>query len=85
MPTLRFPRLDDLSPADREVLARVAKRRGTTVEGLSEIWKAQAYWPPLLEANIRESSAAFLGQGTIPMLTKQAMHVAVSMANACDF
>ncbi len=85
MPTLRPPRLEDLSPADREVLERVAKRRGTTVDGLSEIWKAQAHWPPLLEANIRESSAAFLGQGRVPLLTRQAMHVAVSMANGCDF
>lgn len=85
MPTLRFPRLEDLSAEDREVLERAAKRRGTTVERLSEIWKAQAHWPPLLEANIRESSAAFLGMGRLPMLTKQAMHVAVSMSNACDF
>ncbi len=85
MPTLRFPRWDDLSTSDREVLERVAKRRGTTVEGLGEVWKAQAHWPPLLEANIRESSAAFLGTGTLPTLTKQAMHVAVSMSNACDY
>lgn len=85
MPTLRFPRPEDLSTSDREILERVAKRRGTTVAGLSEIWKAQAHWPPLLEANIRESSAAFLGTGTVPVLTKQAMHVAVSMSNACEF
>lgn len=85
MPTLRFPRPGELSAADREVLERVAKRRGTSVEGLAEIWKAQAHWPALLEANIRESSAAFLGTGRLPMLTKQAMHVAVSMSNACDF
>jgi hypothetical protein len=85
VPTLRFVRPDDLSPADREILERVAKRRGTTVDRLSEIWKAQAHWPPLLEANIRESSAAFLGMGRLPELTKQAMHVAVSMSNACDF
>jgi alkylhydroperoxidase family enzyme len=85
MPTLRFPRPDDLSPEDRAVLERVAKRRGTTVEGLSEIWKAQAHWPALLEANIRESSAAFMTAGKLPMLTKQAMHVAVSMSNACDY
>jgi hypothetical protein len=85
MPTLRFPRPEDLSPADRDVLERVAKRRGTTVEGLSEIWKAQAHWPALLEANMRESSAAFLSGEKVPVLTKQAMHVGVSMSNACDF
>lgn len=85
MPTLRFPRLEDLSPADREILERVAKRRGTTIEGLSEVWKAQAHWPPLLEVNARESSAAFFTAGKLPMLTKQAMHVAVSMSNGCDY
>jgi hypothetical protein len=85
VPTLRFPRPEDLSAADREILERVAKRRGTTVEGLSDIWKAQAHWPPLLEANVRESSASFSASGRLPMLTKQAMHVAVSMSNACDF
>ena len=85
MPTLRFPVLHELSPEDREILERLAKRRGTTVENLSEIWKAQAHWPALLEANIRESSAAFLATGLLPPLTKQAMHVAVSMSNACEF
>jgi len=35
--------------------------------------------------NIREASAAFLATGMLSPLTKQAMHVAVSMANGCDF
>ncbi len=85
MPTLRFVRAADLQPEDLAVLERVAKRRGTTVEKLSEIWKAQAHWPALVEANIDESMQAFMQIGRLPMLTKQAMHVAVSMANACDF
>jgi len=85
VPTLRFPRLEDLSPEDCLILERVAKRRGTTVERLSEIWKAQAHWPALLEANLAESAQAFMQVGRLPVLTKQAMHVAVSMANACDF
>lgn len=74
-----------MSVDDRAVLERVAKRRGTTIEGLSEIWRAQAHWPALLEANVAESVQAFMQIGRLPMLTKQAMHVAVSMANACDF
>ena len=85
MPTLRFARPDDLSDEDRAILERIAKRRGTTVDKLSEIWLAQAHWPALLEANIRESSAAFFATGKLSMLIKQAMHVAVSMSNACDF
>lgn len=85
MPTLRFPRPEDLTSEDRLILERVAKRRGTTIEKLSEIWKAQAHWPALLEANLSESAQAFMQIGRLPMLTKQAMHVAVSMSNACDF
>ncbi len=85
MPTLRFPRPDELTPSDRAVLERVAKRRGTTIERLSEVWRAQVHWPALLDANLDESAQAFLQIGRLPMLTKQAMHVAVSMANGCDF
>ncbi|HZP94978.1 MAG TPA: hypothetical protein VFC31_01390 [Candidatus Limnocylindria bacterium] len=85
MPLLRFPRPDELSPEDRAVLERLAKRRGSTVETLGEIWKAQAHWPALLEANMAEAAQAFMQIGRLPALTKQAMHVAVSMANGCDY
>ncbi len=85
MPTLRFVRPEDLSAEDRGVLERLAKRRGTTIEELSAIWKAQAHWPALVEANLNESVHAFMQIARLPMLTKQAMHVAVSMSNACDF
>lgn len=85
MPTLRFPRPEDLSPEDRAVLERVATRRGTTIGELSEVWKAQAHWPALVEANMDEAAQAFMQIARLPMLTKQAMHVAVSMSNACDF
>jgi hypothetical protein len=85
MPTLRFVRPEDLNAEERAVLERIAKRRGTTIDGLSEIWKAQAHWPALVEANMNESVQAFMQIARLPMLTKQAMHVAVSMSNACDF
>jgi len=85
MPTLCFVRPEDLNPEERAVPERIAKRRGTTIDGLSEIWKAQAHWPALVEANLNESVQAFMQIARLPMLTKQAMHVAVSMSNACDF
>jgi len=85
VPTLRFVRPEDLNAEERAVLERLAKRRGTTIDGLSEIWKAQAHWPALVEANLNESVQAFMQIARLPMLTKQAMHVAVSMSNACDF
>jgi hypothetical protein len=74
-----------MSPEDRATLERVARRRGTTVGNLSAIWQAQAHWPALVEANLQETVQAFMRVGRLPMLTKQAMHVAVSMTNACDF
>lgn len=85
MPLLRFPRPDELLAEDRALLERLAKRRGATVDTLGEIWKAQAHWLALLEANMAESAQAFMQIGRLPTLTKQAMHVAVSMANGCDY
>ncbi len=85
MPTLRFVEPGDLAPEERAILERLAKRRGTTIEQLSEIWLAQAHWPALVEANLNESGQAFMQIARLSMLTKQAMHVAVSMSNACDF
>jgi len=85
VPTLRFVEPGDLAPEERAILERLAKRRGTTIEQLSEIWLAQAHWPALVEANLNESAQAFMQIARLSMLTKQAMHVAVSMSNACDF
>jgi hypothetical protein len=85
VPTLRFVEPGDLAPEERAILERLAKRRGTTIEQLSEIWLAQAHWPALVEANLNESAQAFMQIARLPMLTKQAMHVAVSMSNACEF
>jgi hypothetical protein len=51
-------RPDDLAPDERAILERLAKRRGTTIEKLSEILLAQAHWPALVEANL--SARAFM-------------------------
>ncbi len=88
MPTLRFPPdFDDLAPEERAILERVAKRRGTTAERLvsSGIYGAQSHWPALLEANLNVAAQTFMRVGQLPELTKQAMHVAVSMSNGCEY
>jgi alkylhydroperoxidase family enzyme len=87
MTTLRAPRLEDLSAGDRETLERVAKRMGQTVETLMRpgIFGVQAHWPGWLEANLEHSLATYLLHGTLPPLAKEAMHVAVSMTNYCDY
>ena len=85
MTTLGLPRPEDLSPEDRSVLEKVAHRLGVAPDKMSPIWQAQAHWPQLLEANHRQMLYGFRFQGQIPTLTKEAMHVAVSMINRCEF
>ncbi|MBI3968851.1 MAG: hypothetical protein HY329_24705 [Chloroflexi bacterium] len=85
MPTLRFPRVDTLTPDDRDLLEHIAKRIGSTPDQLSDIWRAQAYWPQWLAANHQETLYGFRLQGRLPTLTKEAMHVAVSAANRCEY
>jgi alkylhydroperoxidase family enzyme len=85
MPTLRFARIDDLPEEDKATIERVTARLGAPLDQLSDIWRAQAHWPALLEANHRQTLYGFKMQGQLPELTKQAMHVAVSMANRCEY
>lgn len=85
MTTLRFADTDDLPQEDRAILEAVSRRLGAPPEQLSDIWRAQMHWPRYLEANHRQTLYGFRMQGAIPTLTKEAMHVAVSMANKCDF
>ena len=83
----RPPNFDDMSPEERTILERIAQRRRTTPEQLAAggIIGIQAHWPSLLEANLAESMQSFAYLGALPALTKQAMHVGISMANACDY
>jgi alkylhydroperoxidase family enzyme len=87
MTTLRAPRLEDLSADDRTTLERVARRMGQGPEALLKpgIFGVQSHWPEWLEANFEHSLATYLFHGALPPLAKEAMHVAVSMTNHCDY
>ncbi len=85
MTTLRLPAADDLPEEDRAVVEAVARRLGAPPDQLSDIWRTQMHWPRYLEANHRQTLYGFRPQGALPVLTKEAMHAAVSMANKCDF
>lgn len=87
MTTLHEPRLADLSPDDRATLDRVAKRMGRSIEDLLRpgIFGVQACWPAWLEANFDQSLATYMRHGVLPPLAKEAMHVAVSMTNRCEY
>jgi alkylhydroperoxidase family enzyme len=87
MTTLRTPQITDFSDEDRATLDRIAQRTGMSVEQLLEpgIFGVQAHWPAWLEANLEHSFATYLGRGSLPQLAKEAMHVAVSMTNHCEY
>jgi alkylhydroperoxidase family enzyme len=84
MPTLRFRRLDEIPTEDQEHVAFLRGRlRGQ--QEISGIFGAQAHWPAYMAANHKQALASYQFQGVLPQLAKEAMHVGVSMANACDF
>ena len=87
MTTLRAPRLADFSPDDWAILERLAKRMGRSAEDLlhPSIFGVQTHWPAWLEANFDHSMVTYLRPGVLPPLAKEAMHVAVSMTNHCEY
>jgi alkylhydroperoxidase family enzyme len=87
MTTLRTMNLADFSAEEQAVLERVARRMGQTSEQLLKpgIFGVQAHWPAWLEANVDHALATYLARGTLPPLAKEAMHVAVSMTNHCEY
>ncbi len=86
MPTLRDPQISDFSEQELAVLAKLAQRQGRTLEELLQptIGGVQAHWPDWLQENVLESNQSYRLQGRLPQLAKEAIHVAVSMANNCD-
>ena len=87
MTTLRIPESSDFSTDDFAILERVAKRMGQKPEDLLRpgIFGVQTHWPAWLEANLDHTLASYRVHGVLPQLAKEAMHVAVSMTNRCDF
>ena len=87
MTTLRTTNLTDFSAEEQAVLERVAQRMGQTSEQLLKpgIFGVQAHWPAWLEANVDHALATYLARGMLPPLAKEAMHVAVSMTNHCEY
>jgi alkylhydroperoxidase family enzyme len=87
MTTLHQPQLSDFSSDDRATLERVAKRMGQTPEQLLRpgIFGVQAHWPAWLEANYVQTLYGYRMHGVLPPLAKEAMHVAISMTNRCNF
>lgn len=87
MTTLRIPDFSEFSADDQAILERIAKRMGQKPGDLLRpgIFGVQAHWPAWMEANLDQSVTNFRMQGVLPSLAKEAMHVAVSMANRCNF
>lgn len=84
MPTLRFRRFDEIPPEDQEHVTFLrARMRGQ--HEITGIFGAQAHWPAYMASNHKQALASYQFQGVLPQLAKEAMHVAVSMTNGCDF
>ena len=84
MPTLRFRRFDEIPPEDQEHVTFLrARTRGQ--HEITGIFGAQAHWPAYMASNHKQALASYQFQGVLPQLAKEAMHVAVSMTNGCDF
>ena len=84
MPTLRFRRFDEIPPEEQEHVAFLRARLRGAPE-ITGIFGAQAHWPAYLAANHKQSLASYQFQGALPQLAKEAMHVAVSMTNRCEY
>lgn len=87
MTTLQTPQLSDFSPGDQATLERVAKRMGQKPDEVLRpgIFGVQAHWPAWMEANLEQTLHGYRMHGVLPPLAKEAMHVAVSMTNHCNF
>jgi alkylhydroperoxidase family enzyme len=84
MTTLRFRRFDEIPPEDQEHVAFLrARMRGR--EEIDGIFGAQAHWPVYTAANHKQALSSYQLQGVLPQLAKEAMHVAVSMSNSCEY
>jgi len=87
MTTLRIPEVSELSAEDFATLERVAKRMGQKPEDLLRpgIFGVQTHWPAWLESNWEQTLHGYRMHGVLPPLAKEAMHVAVSMTNRCNY
>jgi alkylhydroperoxidase family enzyme len=87
MTTLHIPQRSDFSEDDWATLERVAKRMGQKAEELLRpgIFGVQTHWPAWLEANFDQTLYGYRLHGVLPPLAKEAMHVAVSVTNHCNF
>ena len=84
MPTLRFRRFDEIPPDEQENVAFLRARMRDQLE-ITGIWGAQAHWPAYMAANHKQAMSSYQFQGILPQLAKEAMHVAVSMSNSCEY
>lgn len=85
MPTVHLPPSDELPPEKREALERVARRAGTVPDELALIHRTRLHWPEYIETAAEQGRHEFKGLRTLPEMTKQGIHVAVSMVNRCEY
>ncbi len=85
MTTLPLPDPTRATGRAREALESAARRNGQPLESVSAVFRAMAYWPEWLEANLAQNLATFKGPGVLPPLTRECLHIAISASNNCRF
>jgi len=85
VPTVHIPSGDELSPEQQAVLTQMARREGVTADELSMVYRTKLHWPEYFAASSDEVRYNFKALNALPEMTKQGIHVTVSMVNKCDF
>jgi len=74
----------DMDPRAKAVVERIAEARNIDPADINNVWKALARHPAVMEQFADEMRAAFAA-GKLDPLTKELVHLAVSIANQCDY
>lgn len=85
MPTVHLPPHGELPPEKREALERLARRDRVEPDELSIVHRAKLHWPEYMEVAANQGRYDFKALRTLPEMTKQGIHVTVSMVNRCHF
>lgn len=85
MPTVHIPASGDLPPEKREALERLARRERVDPDEVGLAHRVRVHWPEYMEASANEGRYNFKALNTLPEMTKQSIHVTVSMVNKCEF
>ncbi len=86
MTTIRLPDEGEFAPDVERQFAEIRKseRERFGIPRISNIWRAMAHWPALVEVTWRKSKAV-RAPGRLDALTRECIASAVSIVNMCRY